>query len=240
MKSPFRSNTGPPYVEEEDNSFVSMSDIALILFISAIVSFAIIYPFINPEAVTKIPQKKVFYETVTWNSCIPEDETTYEDISGQSRADIDSWTQLTTTDDSGRVIKDVIGYKVPDRKSKFFILNTDDVGGPHTYDDTDLEIITSRLGVLQDGNYLVNVHLFGDNGDFQKYDRICADVRVSINLGEPHEKLVCDTTVEFTDNKQQKTACQFDVRAGDFVPDSDKYVIDIPIWQVTTSSGSSF
>ena len=102
-----------------------------------------------------------------------------------------------------------------------------------------MEIISSNLGVLQDGNYLVNLHLYGDNGDFKEHGKVCADVKVAINLGESNEKVVCETNIIFYPGEKgmQKTACQFDVLNGNFVEGSDKYVIDIPIWQVSTVDG---
>jgi len=208
-----RCSSSSPGVGEEDATVYrsGMDWMTITMAIMALMVFVVL-PFINPPARTQTPEQKVFYASLEWDVCLPAYNEDFK--SGAGAADVDFYAKLIRPGEG----PDVIGFSSPDRKSKYFTLNKDDLGGSYgDQTDSDEEIIISRGSVLYDGNYTVNAHLFGDKGDIRKKggEPICARVIVVVYKGLPEEQVVCDNVIELHGGQKEQTGCRFRVINGE-------------------------
>ena len=223
--------------ESSDQSNQIASDLTSAIAFTFIAACVILLLIINPDAETRVPEYEALQVTVTWDTCIDSDRSP-----GESKADVDAWILGEFQTPNGNEIRDILGYSTPDRKTPYFILDQDDKGysrnpnAPQKAEELqNREVIKSNKQTLTDGYYHINLHMFADKGEFSKKDEVCVDVQVVVFKGSAaNERIVCDlkasanTAAKLTENRQELSVCQFEVRRGKFVEGSQLDLIQNP------------
>lgn len=231
------SKRGNPFDEAQSQQI--SNDLAWGLLSLILASLVVLILLVNPKAVTQVPNYEALKVTITWDTCLLGNRKP-----GESRADIDTWILGEFRDSRGQEIRDILGYSTPDRKTKYFILDQDDKGYRPPINPDDIvknedqlnrEVIKSAKQTLSDGFYHINLYLFSDKGEISKQGEICANVQVVIFQGSKgKEKLVCDlkaknrTAAKLTENRQELTVCQFEIRNGAYVIGSELNTVQNP------------
>lgn len=178
------------------------------------------------------PEKEPLKITVTWDTCLKGERTP-----GMSKADIDTWVLRQGFDHLGNKEREILGYLTPDRKTENLLLDQDDKGFSPSkpskgVEELNREVIKSNKQSLADGYYYVNLHMFSDDGELTKQGKVCADVQVVLFKGSRgKEKVVCnlkakeETAAEIVSNRQELTVCQFEVKNGQYVLNSEKHLV---------------
>lgn len=218
------------------NQVVSDKAFAIGFIFMAITALLLI--IISTKTITKIPEYEALKATVTWDTCLKGERSP-----GESRADVDTWIMLNTTNNQGSSTRDILGYSTPDRKTRYFILDQDDKGfsgykgksNQSKQPELNKEVIKATTQELVDGKYFINLHLYNHKGELDKMGAICSNVQVVIFKGlKGKELIVCDlkasnkTEAKLIKHRQELSVCQFEIRNGQFVQGSNQNLVQRP------------